>query len=392
MVAEIKMPQVSDNPEPVTIIGWKQHEGAAVNQGDLLAEVETDKATLEIASTQAGTLLKILVPAGASARAGEIIAYIGEAGEQALVPPRPVNGKAAADAEAQAGRVRVSPLARRMAGEYGLELSGLQGSGPEGRIVKKDVEEAVAKQSISAPPAGRAPAPQPAQQSVDGELVPFTKMRATIARRMQQSVNEAPHFHTTAAISMDQAQELRDGLRKKPEFKGLSVNHLIVKAAAYALVKEPRVNRAARGDKVLVPKHINIGIVTAVEDGLLIPVVKDADRLSLQRVVAEARLVVERAKSGKPLAGDLVGATFSISNVGMYDIENFTAIISPGQGAILSVSAIREEPVVRNGRIVIGQMMRVTLAVDHRVIDGVMSCIFLQHFKEALEMPALLLL
>lgn len=388
------MPQVSDSTDEVKILSWRQSEGSAVQPGDVLAEIETDKVTLEIESAHSGTLIKIVAPAGESVRTGQLLAYVGSAGESVAAAPaaRPVLADEDSEGTGDA-RSRVSPLARRLAREHNIDLATIRGSGPEGRIVRKDVEDAIAAGPRAASPQEQPCRPAPtAEASISGTLIPYTKMRATIAKRMHQSLSEAPHFHTTAVIAMDQAQVLRDALRKKPEFKGISVNHLIVKAAAYALAKEPRVNRAARGDQIYIPDHIGVGIVTAVEDGLLIPVIKNADKLSLAQLVAEARTVIDRAKNGKPGPCDLVGGTFTISNVGMYDVENFTAIISPGQGAILSVSSIQEQPVVRNGQIVIGQMMRVTLAVDHRVIDGVMSCIWLQHLKEALEMPALLLL
>jgi pyruvate dehydrogenase E2 component (dihydrolipoamide acetyltransferase) len=216
-------------------------------------------------------------------------------------------------------------------------------------------------------------------------------MRETIARRMQESVVQAPHFYTTTSISMTQAVRLRETLKERPDFKGVSVNHLVVKAAGYALAREPRVNCAVRDNEVYTPNQINIGIITAIEDGLLIPVVRDVDTLSLKDLVFEARAAVERAKAGRPSSTDLTGGTFSISNMGMFDVDNFTAIINPGQGAILAVGSVREEPVVQAGQIVIDKRMKVTLSVDHRIIDGVMAGTFLKHFKEGLEIPALLM-
>jgi pyruvate dehydrogenase E2 component (dihydrolipoamide acetyltransferase) len=216
-------------------------------------------------------------------------------------------------------------------------------------------------------------------------------MRETIARRMQESVNQSPHFYVTAAIDMDQAVTLREALKERPEFKGISLNHLVIKAAAYGLAREPRVNRALRDGMVFEPDSINVGIITAIEDGLLIPVIRSTDQLPLKDVVFEARAAVERARAGRPNSSDLMGGTFSISNMGMFDVENFTAIINPGQGAVLAVSAVSEEAVVKHGQIVIGKRMKVTLSLDHRVIDGLMGAQFLKHFKEALEIPALLM-
>jgi pyruvate dehydrogenase E2 component (dihydrolipoamide acetyltransferase) len=217
-------------------------------------------------------------------------------------------------------------------------------------------------------------------------------MRETIARRMQETVTQSPHFFTTATIDMDDAVKLRELLKERAGFKGISINHLVIKATAYALAREPRVNSAMRDGMLFQPNDINIGIITAIDDGLLIPVVRCADQLSLADIVFEARAAVERARAGRPSPTDLVGGTFSISNMGMYDIESFTALINPGQGAVLAVSSTREDAIVKNGTITIGKRMRVTLSVDHRIIDGVMAGTWLKHFKEALETPALLLL
>jgi pyruvate dehydrogenase E2 component (dihydrolipoamide acetyltransferase) len=217
-------------------------------------------------------------------------------------------------------------------------------------------------------------------------------MRETIARRMQETVTQSPHFFTTATVAMDDAVKLRELLKARSEFKGISVNHLVIKAAAYALAREPRVNAAMRDGMLFQPHDINIGIITAIDDGLLIPVIRSTDKLSLADIVFESRAAVERARAGRPSPTDLVGGTFSISNMGMYNIESFTALINPGQGAVLAVSSIREEPVVRSGVIIIGKQMRVTLSVDHRIIDGVMAGTWLKHFTEALENPSILLL
>jgi pyruvate dehydrogenase E2 component (dihydrolipoamide acetyltransferase) len=216
-------------------------------------------------------------------------------------------------------------------------------------------------------------------------------MRETIARRMVESVTTSPHFYVTASINMTEALRLREVLKEKPEFKGISVNHLVIKAAAYGLKHEPRVNAAVKDGQIYQPGQINIGIITAIADGLMIPVLKDTDQMSLKDVVFEARAAIERARAGRPSSSDLSGGTFSISNMGMFDVENFTAIINPGQGGILAVSAVKQEPVVVNGNIVVGSVMKVTVSVDHRIIDGVMASTFLKFFKEALEVPALLM-
>jgi pyruvate dehydrogenase E2 component (dihydrolipoamide acetyltransferase) len=216
-------------------------------------------------------------------------------------------------------------------------------------------------------------------------------MRETIARRMQESVTTAPHFYVTNTVNMGEALRLREVLKERPDYKGISVNHLVIKATAYGLSKEPRVNSAMRDGQLYQPASINIGIITAIDDGLIIPVLKDVDQISLKDVVFEARAAIDRARAGRPSSSDLSGGTFSISNMGMFDVENFTAIINPGQGGILAVSAVKEAPVVYRGQIVVGSLMKVTVSVDHRIIDGVMASTFLKHFKEALEIPALLM-
>ncbi len=443
MAKEIKMPQLSDTMHAGKILSWSKKEGDTVARGDILAEVETDKANLEIESFQAGTLLKIQVPAGNEAKVGQVIAIIGQSGEsvEETSPSSPAADSAKADSEPQSqaknepadtpaaspnlqvisspakniesstDRIRVSPLAKKLAEQRNIQLSDIQGSGPNGRIIKKDIDglSETDSQSKSAP-AQSAPAKSPAfeqdkqqqvsmasaanQASLSGtsSLTPFSKMRDTIARRMQETVKESPHFYVTCSIEMSEAKKLREILKPRNEFKGISINHFIIKAAAYALEHEPRVNNAVRDNQLYNPGQINIGIITAIEDGLLIPVVKDTNKLSLKDLVFESRAAVERARAGRPSASDLQGGTFSISNMGMFDIDSFTALINPGQGAVLAVSSIKEEPIVKNGQITIGQIMKVTISVDHRIIDGLMAGNFLKYFKESLETPALLMI
>ncbi len=446
MPIEIKMPQLSDTMSSGKILVWKKKEGELIERGEILAEVETDKANLEIEAFHKGKLLKIAVPVGAVAKVGEVIALIGDAVEvstnaplatpaMAVIPefkipaaaitpqPAPVHTVAPVQSFstppnlqvvgtiAESGRIKASPLARKIAEERHIDLSVLKGSGPDGRIVKKDIDEArpgaaptpsiplSTAASTPAKPTMAAPAPAAATRPsttssipTGGSVTPFSRMRETIARRMQESVREAPHFYTSVSINMGQAMELRKVLKAKPEFKDLSLNHFVIKACAYALQNEPRVNRAVKDGQVYQPAGINIGIITAIEDGLLIPVIKDADKLPLKDLVFEAKAAVDRARAGRPNATDLSGGTFSISNMGMLDVENFTAIINPGQGAVLAVSSIKEQPIVIDKQIVIGSIMNVTLSVDHRVIDGLMSGSFLKFFKQALEVPALLVM
>jgi len=426
MALDIKMPQLSDTMHSGKILSWLKKEGDAIERGDILAEVETDKANLQIESFQHGTLLKIVIPANSTANVGEVIAVMGAAGEQVgASSPKPaaasiINAEATntgtgLPAPAQkkpneippalqvvAGhatdeRVKASPLARKIAEQRNINLSTVQGSGPNGRIIKKDVETTSASSSGSAVQAlaGKASPTAAALKSSTplgtGSLTPLTRMRETIARRMQESVTTAPHFYVTASIDMRQAMKLRELLKEKAEYKGISINHLVIKAVAYALKNERRVNRAMKDGQLFDPAGINVGIITAVDDGLLIPVIKDTDSLPLKDLVFEARAAVERARAGRPNSSDLSGGTFSISNMGMFDVENFTAIINPGQGGILAVSSIREEPIVENGQVVVGKQMKATISVDHRIIDGVMAGNFLKFFKEALEVSGLLM-
>lgn len=425
MATDIKMPQLSDTMSSGKILTWRLKEGDIVKRGDILAEVETDKANLEIESFFNGTLLKVTIPAGSVAKVGEVIAVIGQAGESVSTPaPSTTAPTVAAQQAAPAtpqlhvapvappvqatvaplsvvtsqDRVKASPLAKKVAENLQVNLSSVQGSGPNGRIVRRDVEAAacastgpVMGQAVPATATPVQAMPSSPAAAATGTLTPLSKMRETIARRMQESVTTAPHFYVTNSVNMGEALRLREVLKERPDYKGISMNHLVIKAAAYGLSKEPRVNCAMRDGQLYQPPAINIGIITAIADGLIIPVLKEVDQMSLKDVVFEARAAIERARAGRPSSSDLSGGTFSISNMGMFDVENFTAIINPGQGGILAVSAIREEPVVHRGQIVVGSVMKVTVSVDHRIIDGVMASTFLKHFKDALETPALLM-
>ena len=420
------MPQLSDTMSSGKILSWRKSEGDQVKRGDILAEVETDKANLEIESFFNGVLLKVMVPSGTDAKVGEVIAMLGAVGESVSTPSKPVAAVKTVIATIQPPaaelppartttsvisntlelvtdepRIKASPLAKRVAEDLQINLSSIQGSGPNGRIVRRDVEAAAgngstapvletftAPQSYSRAPANQVPANSAATA---GTLTPLSRMRETIARRMQESVTTAPHFYCTTSVNMGEALRLREALKERAEYKGISVNHLIIKAVAYGLKHEPNVNAAMKNEQLYQPAQINIGIITAIDDGLIIPVLKEADTMSLRDVVFEAKAAIERARAGRPSSNDLSGGTFSISNMGMFDVENFTAIINPGQGGILAVSSVKEQPVVQKGQIVIGAVMKATVSVDHRIIDGVMASRFLKHFKEALEMPALLM-
>lgn len=423
MPVEIKMPQLSDTMSSGKILAWKKKEGDVIVRGDILAEVETDKANLEIESFHNGTLLKIFVPQGSVGKVGEAIAVIGQPGESVSVqsqtqtvspaqtkptpqgvvtatqPSTPVAPQASLTVVSGTNeRVKASPLARKMAEQSNVNLSALSGSGPNGRITRRDVEAALTNtgsgQQAVSPIVQRVEsiqAGQPASGPTPGQLIQFTKMRETIARRMQESMNQSPHFYVTNSVDMGEALRLREKLKDLPQYKGISVNHLVIKAVAYGLSREPRVNFAVRDGQIFEPTQINVGIITAIDGGLLIPVIREADKLSLKDLIFEARAAVDRARAGRPSASDLVGGTFSISNMGMFDVENFTAIINPGQGGIIAVSSVKDVPIVKNGQVIPGKIMKATVSVDHRIIDGVMASQFLGFFKEALETPALLM-
>ncbi len=434
------MPQLSDTMDSGKILNWSKKEGDKVQRGDILAEVETDKANLEIESFHEGVLLKILTPADESADVGEIIAYIGEQGEEVsdassssaskssnqqeaadntnapapieqknsepvtIETPQHQNGHAAPQVSGDAGgRIKASPLAKKLAEQKNIDLSSLSGSGPDGRIIKRDLESAAPAQAATSQPApvaaaaatpAKAPtSPTAMNFSGEGSITPMSKMRATIGKRMQQSVVEAPHFYVTTSVCMDEAIKLRTLLKEKGGYEGVSFNHFIMKAVAYGLAHEPRVNCSVKEDNSIYDAgQVNIGIITALPDGLIIPVLHNVTALTLKDVVFESRALIDRARAGRPTSQDLSGGTFSISNLGMFDVESFTAIINPGQGAILAVSSILEQPVVKDGAVVPGNVMKATVSVDHRIIDGVMAGTFLKYFKEGLENPALLMI
>ncbi len=446
MAIEITMPQLSDTMNEGKILNWRKQEGDSVSRGDALAEVATDKADLEIESFHEGTLVKILAPTGTTVQVGSIIALIGEKGEKVSAPqaapaapqpvapqPSPVQSSPAPQATQPAPapqpaapqqaapqqsaptysngssvpssqprdegeRIKISPLAKNLAASHGVDYTSLTGTGDGGRIVRRDIEGAIGKapaqQAESASrPATPAPAARPAAPSAPtGKATePLTKMRQTIAARMVEATTTIPHFYATSKVNVEPLTKLKNSLKPLPAYEGLTYNHLIIRAAALALRTIPRINASYSEGNLLQPQAVNIGIVTAVQDGLLIPVVKNADQLPLADIVAEARGLVNRARSGRPKPDDLVGGTFSISNMGMFDVESFTAIISPGQGAILAVSPIQQEPVVVDGAIQAGSVMRITLSVDHRIIDGVIAGEFLTELKRLLQDPVLLL-
>lgn len=418
MAEVIKMPKLSDTMEEGVIASWQKKVGDQVNSGDVLAEIESDKATMEFESFHEGILLHIEVEAGKSAVVDGVIAIIGEKGEdvkailkeasnaapapaaeapketpkeapKAAPAPAPTPAAPAAEKKAQArpvekaapkvdldDRTKISPLARRLAEERGISLRGIRGSGENGRIIKRDIEKA-----------GNSIAPQ-IERSRDVEV---NQMRKTIARRLSDSKFSAPHFYLTIDLDMDRAVEARKAINEAIAPEKISFNDLVIKAVAVALKDHPAVNAGWHGDFIRYNEHVHIGVAVAVEDGLLVPVVRHADGKALTQISSEVRDYAKRAKTKKLQPQEWEGNTFTISNLGMFGIEEFTAIINPPDSCIMAIGSIRQEPVVKDGEIRVGNRMKVTMSCDHRVVDGATGAEFLQSFKKYIENPIVLL-
>lgn len=432
MAEVIRMPRMSDTMEEGNIVGWLKEEGESVEAGDTIAEVETDKATMELDSFVDGVLLHIAIKEGPVPIDG-VIAVIGKKGEDwkaALAAANGGNGSSQQEAPAVAAqtaeaapvaqatpapnattpddkRLKASPLAKNLAKEAGIDIHSVQGSGDQGRIVKKDVEALIASPQAAPapPPQATPPAPQAkAEKPAAPATTPFTygggeanfedkpvsQMRKVIARRLGESKFTAPHFYLTVDINMDKAVQLRNRLKEVSTAK-ISFNDLVIKAAAAALRQHPAVNASWLGDVIRYNKDIHIGVAVAVPDGLLVPVVRYAEMKTLSQINTEVRHLAGKAKDKKLQPDEMQGNTFTISNLGMFGIEEFTVIINPPDACILAVGAIIEKPIVKDGQIVIGNMMKVTLSCDHRVVDGATGAQFLQTFTEILEDPIRLL-
>ena len=442
-VTKVVMPKLSEAMETGKVIKWLKKEGDRVQGGDILAEIETDKADVEMEAFGAGVLRKIVVPAGERAAIGGLIGVIAEADEDiagllagaaaptaapavaspqpaptatmserpAAVPPQPRSedpaarepapsrGPAAPARPAQVvagppptqpaapatGRVKASPLAKKIAAQSGVDLRVIQGSGPGGRIVRRDVEAAAASPAISAPAAISAEA------GPEYEDVALSQMRAIIARRMPLSKAPVPHFYVTSEVAMDRGWTLREELNALEGQPKISLNDLVVRACALALLEHPGVNASFQGDSIRVFHRAHIGIAVALDEGLITPVLRDCHAKSLARIAVDARDLAERARGRKLRASELSGATFSISNLGMFDVAAFSAIINPPEGAILAVGSVRRVPVVEGDGVTVGRRMALTLSCDHRVMDGAMGATFLQDVKRLLEEPLRLL-
>ncbi|MFY9465362.1 MAG: pyruvate dehydrogenase complex dihydrolipoamide acetyltransferase [Sediminibacterium sp.] len=415
----VLMPRLSDTMTEGVIAGWQKNIGDTVKKGEVLADIETDKATMELESYKDGILLYQGAKAGEKIQVNDLLCIIGKEGLDvaAIVAAAKSGGAkpAAATASAAApvaqpagapaaptapvaetvineGRIFASPLAKKLAAEKGVDLRFIKGSGDNGRITKTDVENYVPAVA-SAAPASKAAAPA-AAPVVTGQVsftdVPLSQMRKVIAKRLSESLFTAPHFYLTMSIDMDAAIAARAKMNEVAKVK-ISFNDMVVKATAMALKQNPKVNSSWMGDFIRYNDHINIGVAVAVEDGLLVPVVRYADGKSLSQIGAEVKDFAQKAKDKKLQPADWEGSTFTISNLGMFGIDQFTAIINPPDSCILAVGGIAAEPVVKNGQIVPGNMMKVTLSCDHRVVDGATGAAFLQTLKQLLEEPVRML-
>lgn len=416
MPSQVIMPKLSDAMTEGRVIQWLKKEGDRVQGGDVVASIETDKAEIELEAFGSGVLRKILVGDGQTVPVGQLIGVIAEPDEDisslehaapaapataaaapaaAKAEPKPASPappEAAAPATpvappAETGWVPASPIARRMAREAGIDLAQVKGSGPGGRILERDVEAYVATQAQRR---GGAEVPAGEREFEDKEL---STIRKTIAARMTQSKAPIPHFTVTVEVDMGAAWELRKSLNAiEAQSEKLSLNDIIIKATALALQRHPAINATYLNGQVRLFKRVHMGVAVALEDGLIVPVIRDCDRKSLGEIAREARSLIERARSKKLRPEEYSGGTFALSNLGMYDVVEFTAVIDPAHGAILAVGTIEDKPVVMNGQVTVRQRMRLTGAFDHRIIDGAMGAKFLQELKRILENPVQLLL
>jgi len=430
MAEIVRMPKLSDTMTEGVVAAWHKKVGDKVKSGEVLAEIETDKATMEFESFTDGVLLHIGVEKGKTAAVDSVLAVLGKEGEDitklladaaASAPAAEATPNAEAKLEATAeekegekvkaeakeeapakapasspkvapatrvtaqlqpanGRVKASPLAKQLAEEKGIDIGRVHGTGPEGRVTKQDVENFTGGSAMYSVP-----------QVEQFEEVPVSQMRKTIAKRLSESLFTAPHFYLTLEIDMDRAMSVREAINKSIAPEKVSFNDLVIKAVAHALKKHPKVNSSWLGDRIRYNQHVHIGVAVAVEEGLLVPVVRFADGKSLRTIGTEVRDLAKRAKEKKLQPADWEGNTFTISNLGMFGIEEFTAIINTPDACIMAIGGIMEKPVARNGQIVIGHTMKVTLSCDHRVVDGATGAAFLNTFKGMLEEPALML-
>ncbi|GAA3764788.1 pyruvate dehydrogenase complex dihydrolipoamide acetyltransferase [Flavobacterium ginsengiterrae] len=420
-VVVVTMPRLSDTMTEGTVASWLKKVGDTVAEGDILAEIETDKATMEFESFNAGTLLYIGIQEGNTAPVDSLLAIIGPAGtdisgiaenytaggaapasapaaEETKAAPAAEKAPEAA-AETSNGRILASPLAKKIASDKGIQLSQVKGSGENGRIVKSDIENFTP--STQAAPASNASAPAKAEEKaapkvfvpageVFTEEIKNSQMRKIIAKRLSESLFTAPHYNLVIEVSMDEAMQARAAINSVPDTK-VSFNDMVIKACALALKKHPKINSTWKEDAIIINHHVNIGVAVAVEDGLVVPVLKFTDAMSLSQIGGNVRDLAGRAKNKKLGPQEMEGSTFTVSNLGMFGITEFNSIINQPNSAILSVGAIVEKPVVKNGQIVVGNTMMLSLACDHRTIDGATGAQFLQTLKQYIESPVTML-
>jgi pyruvate dehydrogenase E2 component (dihydrolipoamide acetyltransferase) len=422
-VVVVTMPRLSDTMTDGTVASWLKKIGDKVSEGDILAEIETDKATMEFESFNAGTLLFIGVNEGETAPVDSVLAIIGPAGTDitgiaenykkggaaTIVTPSAVEGQKQTETTTEdtvqvvsdGKRIFISPLAKKIAEEKGINIAQVKGSGENGRIVKSDIENYMPSSQAVTPSAVEGqPSSENRQQTTVQPFVPAgetlteeiknSQMRKIIAKRLSESIFTAPHFYLTIEVAMDEAMKSRATINTIPDTK-VSFNDMVIKACAMALKKHPKVNSQWREDSILINHHVNVGVAVAVEDGLVVPVLRFTDQMSLSQIGNSVKDVAGRAKSKKLQPAEMEGSTFTVSNLGMFGISEFTSIINQPNSAILSVGAIEEKPVVRNGQIVVGNTMKVTLACDHRTVDGATGAQFLQTLRQYLENPVTML-
>ena len=400
------MPKLSDTMEEGVILHWRKKEGETIKQGDIIADIQSDKADMEQEAYDSGVILKLFAKEGEGVKVGAPLVIIGKAGEdisallveeKAPEPPKKVepdsapvetpNATGPAQAVASSGpsngdsRVKASPLAKKIAQEKNIDLSMVSGSGPQGRIVKADVESVI----------GTASLPKRALAPLQRKEIPLTMMRKTIAKRLVESKSTVPHFYLTVEMNMKRAIDFRTSLNEATGTK-VSYNDIVIRAAALALREVPKANASFAGDKIIQHGRVDISVAVSVDDGLITPVVRNADMKSLSDINSEVKELAAKARTGKLKPDEFANGTFTVSNLGMYDVENFAAIINPPEGAILAVGAIIEKPVIENGQVVVGHTMKVTLSCDHRVVDGALGAVYLQSFKRMMEHPLLLVI
>jgi len=428
VITRVVLAKLSPTMEEGTIVKWDKQEGDKVKVGDVLAEIETDKANMEMEALGAGVLRKVLVPAGGKAPIGTLIGVIADAGEDiaallaeaakaaaapaaaatavakpgaapalagapgaAAAPASAAQPAALATATAAGGRIKSSPLARVIAAQRNVPLAAVAGSGPGGRIIKRDVEGYVQAPAATRTTAAVARPAVPLPQVPPGTAIPLSGMRRTIAKRLSESAFSAPHFYVTVEIDMDAAVSLREQLLRVEEVK-LSFNDLVVKACAKALTRFPTVNASWTGEAIQTHAQVHVGVAVSIPDGLITPVVKNADRKHVVEIAAEIKDLAARARDRKLKPEEFMGSTFTTSNLGMFDVTEFTAIINPPESCILAVGAVRKQPVVTNDQVTVGHRMKLTLSSDHRVVDGALAAQFLAEVRRLLENPVSLLI